>query len=104
MGKLEKDFQSSLKKELKNTFPGSMVFKLDPGTNPSIPSGTPDLLVLYKDKWAALECKRSKNEAKRIKKRQKYKVEQMDEMSFSRVIFPENKEEVMNDLQKLFKP
>lgn len=62
--------------------------------------GIPDLIVLYKNKWATLECKRSATASKRPN--QEYYVERMDEMSFSRFICPENKEEVLDDLERAF--
>lgn len=95
--KRESKFQSELKKELKEMFPGCIVTKLDSGDI----QGIPDLLILYKDKWATLENKRS---AKAIKQpNQDYYVDKMNEMSFSRFIYPENKEEVLYDLQQTFK-
>jgi hypothetical protein len=96
--KLEKDFQSSLIKELKTMFPGCMVMKLDSGYI----QGIPDLLVLHDDKWATLECKKYKGAKKQPN--QEYYVGRMDEMSFSRFICPENKEEVLDELQQAFKP
>jgi len=93
----ENKFQSDLKKELKETFPGSIVTKLDSGDI----QGIPDLLILYKNKWATLENKRSKTAKKRPN--QDYYVEKMNEMSFSRFIYPENKEEVIDDLKQYFK-
>jgi len=93
MPQLESTFQSKLIKELKDRFPGCIVMKTDPGYI----QGLPDLLVLYKDKWATLECKRSKSATKRPN--QEYYVGQMNEMSFSRFIFPENKEEVLNEME-----
>ena len=95
--KLERDFQSKLIKELKSIFPGCMVMKLDS----SYIQGIPDLLVLYEDKWAVLEAKRSSN-AKHQPNQDHY-VEKMDEMSFSRFIYPENKEEVLRELQQAFR-
>lgn len=95
--KLEKDFQSKLIKELKELFPESIVMKLDSGYI----QGIPDLLILYKDKWATLECKRDSNSKKRPN--QEYYVKLMDKMSFSRFINPCNKEEVLNELQRSFK-
>lgn len=94
----ENKFQSDLKKELKKKFPGCVVTKLDS----SDIQGIPDLLILYEDKWAALEVKRSENAPKRPN--QEFYVNRMNEMSFSRFIYPENKEEVLNDLQQTFKP
>lgn len=96
MAKLEREFQSGLIKELKNRFPGCLVTKLDS----SYIQGIPDLLILYNDKWAILECKRSANASKRPN--QEYYVEKLNGMSFSRFIFPENKEEVLNELELAF--
>lgn len=94
--RLESGFQDKLRDELKATFPGCMVFKMDQI------QGIPDLLVLYKDKWASLECKKNAN-AKRQPNQEHY-VGLMDEMSFSRFVYPENKEEVLNELRKTFEP
>ena len=92
--RLESGFQDRLIDKLEKLFPGCMVFKMDQI------QGIPDLLVLYKDKWASLECKRSAS-AKR-QPNQEYYVGKMNEMSFSRFVSPENKEEVLNELQQVF--
>lgn len=94
---LENKFQANLIKELKSRFPGCIVTKNDP----TYIQGIPDLLVLYRDKWASLECKKSANAKKQPN--QEYYVGCMNEMSFSRFIYPENKEEVLNELQRSFK-
>ena len=57
---LENKFQSKLIKEIKKLFPGCIVMKNDS----SYIQGIPDLLVLYKDKWASLECKKTANARK----------------------------------------
>ena len=97
MAKLERDFQSKLIKELKDIFVGCLVMKLDS----SYIQGIPDLLILYKNKWATLECKKNASASKRPN--QEYYVDKMNEMSFSRFICPENKEDVINELRKAFK-
>ena len=97
MSKLESGFQANLIKELKKIFPGCIVMKNDS----NYIQGIPDLLILYKDKWASLECKRSANAKKQPN--QEYYVGIMNEMSFSRFIFPGNKEEVLDELCKAFK-
>lgn len=98
MSKLENEFQASLIKELKKIFPGCLVLKNDS----SYIQGIPDLLILYKNKWASLECKRK---ARGVKKQpnQEYYVDLMNNMSFARFIYPENKEEVLNELQQTFR-
>lgn len=95
--KLERDFQAKLIKELKDIFEGCVVLKNDS----SYIQGIPDLLVLYGDKWAMLECKKSSSARKRPN--QQYYVDLMDKMSFSRFICPENKEEVLHELQQAFR-
>jgi hypothetical protein len=96
MGKLENKFQAELKKELKATFDGCIVTKLDAGDI----QGIPDLLILHKSKWASLECKKDKNASRRPN--QEYYVNKMNDMAFSRFISPENKEEVLNELKIYF--
>lgn len=95
---LESKFQAMLIRKLKKMFNGCIVLKNDS----SYIQGIPDLLVLYQNKWAALECKKSKN-AKR-QPNQEYYVNMMNDMSFARFISPENEEEVLNDLQRTFRP
>ena len=90
---LENKFQAKLIKRIKDLFPGCIVMKNDS----SYIQGIPDLLVLYNNKWASLECKKSANARKQPN--QEYYVGKMNEMSFSRFICPENKEEVLHDLQ-----
>lgn len=94
---LENKFKTKLVKELEIIFPGCMIFHLDPNEV----QGAPDLLILWKDKWAALEGKRSATATTRPN--QDYYVELMNKMSFARIIFPENKEDVLNELQQAFK-
>ena len=98
---LESRFQSNLIKELKKRFDGCIVLKNDA----SYIQGIPDLLVLYEDKWAALECKRDEKEVKQSSKRgnQPYYVERMNDMSYASYIYPENKKEVLNDLERTFR-
>ena len=99
----ESRFQSGLIKYLKKRYNGCIVMKNDAGYI----QGIPDLLVLYNDKWAALECKR---DIKAIEKSkvdqlsQHYYVERMDDMSFARYICPENKKEVLDELELAFEP
>ena len=90
---LENKFQANLIKEIKNRIPGCIIMKNDS----SYIQGIPDLLVLHNDRWAALECKKNSKASKRPN--QEYYVNKMDDMSFARFVCPENREEVLNDLQ-----
>ena len=94
MTKLERDFQAKLIKELKVMFKGCIIIKNDP----NYIQGIPDLLILYRDKWAALEVKKSGTA--HHQPNQEYYVELMDEMSYASFIYPENKEEVLYELQQ----
>lgn len=89
---LENKFQSRLVKELKELFSGCIVMKNDS----SYIQGIPDLLVLYKNKWASLECKKNARSSKRPN--QEYYVDRMNDMSFAKFIYPENKDEVLDEL------
>lgn len=95
--KLERDFQSSLIKQLKDLFPGCLVVKLDA----NYIQGIPDLLVLYGKRWAILECKRSAKATHRPN--QDYYISLFNAMSFSRFINPENRSEVLHELQQAFR-
>ena len=94
---LESAFQSKLKDDLKERFPGCIVTKEDEQQI----QGIPDLLILYGSSWATLESKRAFNSSHRPN--QDYYVEKMDNMSFSQFISPENKESVLDEMEKYFK-
>ena len=94
MSQLEKDFQAKLIKELKVMFRGCIIIKNDP----NYIQGIPDLLILYNDRWAALEVKKSKRA--HHQPNQEYYVDLMNQMSFASFIYPENKEEILYELQQ----
>ena len=96
MGKLERKFQADLIDELERRYPGCMILKNDS----NYIQGIPDLTVLYKDKWAVLECKKERG-APHQPNQDRY-VERLNDMSYSAFIFPENREEVLGDLDELF--
>ena len=93
---LENEFQSKLIKEIKRRFPGCIVLKNDP----TYIQGIPDLIILYNDKWGALECKKNSKASKRPN--QEYYIGIMNQISFARFIYPENKDEVLYDLEHHF--
>jgi hypothetical protein len=92
----ESSFQSALIHELEDLFPNCIVMK----TDCNYIQGFPDLLILFNDQWAALECKRSMREP--FRPNQRYYLEILDDMSFASMICPENKEAVLYELQRSF--
>lgn len=94
---LESVFQSQIIQELKIIFPGCIVLKNDA----NYIQGFPDLLVLWQNKWAALECKA--NNKSTFRPNQKYWINQLNSMSYASSITPETREEVLNELQQAFK-
>lgn len=93
---LERDFQAQLIKELRVLFPGCIIMKNDA----NYIQGIPDLIVLYKNKWASLECKKNRKASRQPN--QEYYVKLMNDMSYSSFIYPENKKEVLDELQQAF--
>lgn len=91
--KLESGFQDRLIKELKSSLHGCFIFKMEK-------QGVPDLLVLYKNMWAFLECKRNLNAHRQPN--QEWYINTFDNMSFAKFICPENRKEVLDELYKTF--
>ena len=88
----ESKFQAKLIKDIKERLPDCIVLKNDP----TYLQGIPDLTVFNNDRWATLEVKKSANASHQPK--QDYYVEMMDRMSFSRFVYPENRDAVFSDL------
>lgn len=94
--KKENEYQAKLIKRLKERYKGCLVLKNDP----NYIQGIPDLLILYKNKWAGLECKRNKNSSHRPN--QDFYVGIMNEMSYCSFITEETEEAVFIELDVLF--
>lgn len=94
--KPEGKFQTKLIADIKERLPGAIVLKNDSGYQ----QGIPDLSIFYKDRWAVLECK-AYTQAER-QPNQEWFVDQMNGMSYAAFVSPENKEEVLNEIQSAF--
>ena len=97
MTEKESKFQAKLIIDIKARFPGCIVLKNDA----EYIQGFPDLTILYGNHWAVLETKRASDSPHQPN--QDYYILKTTEMSFGRFIFPENKEEVLNELQSAFR-
>jgi hypothetical protein len=92
----EATYQRNLIKRIKELLPGAVVMKNDPGYI----QGIPDLIVLWQNKWAALEVKVSGSS--NIQPNQQYYVDQLGAMSYAAFIHPDNESEVLYELQRAF--
>lgn len=95
---LEADFQADLIDDLEVLFPGCMILKNDTGYI----QGIPDLTIFYGNRYAILEVKAYKGAPEQPN--QSYYIAMFDRMSFGAFIYPENKEEVLDDLQQALRP
>lgn len=92
----ESQFQAKLISTIRTKWPSSIVLKNDPNYK----QGIPDLLILYNNKWAALECKQDAHATHQPN--QDYYVEYMNNMAFAKYIYPENQPEVLSALEEWF--
>lgn len=94
---LENKFKTNLIKKIEALLPGCMVLHLDATEI----QGIPDLLILYEDRWASIEVKKSANATHRPN--QDYYVDLMDRMSFAAFVYPENEKEILYELEQSLK-
>lgn len=89
----EAAYQRKLINTLKKLLPGCHIVPNDPQRN----QGVPDLLILFRDRWAMLEIKLS--ETAPAQANQHHHVCAFNDMSYAAFIYPENEEEILRDLQ-----
>jgi hypothetical protein len=90
----ESQFQAQLIKKLNKMLPGIIVLKNDP----NYIQGIPDLILLYKNRWAALEVKRGATAS--VRPNQAHYIRTMYAMSYAAFIYPENESEILNEVQQ----
>jgi hypothetical protein len=93
---LESTFKYEVRKKIEKMFPGIICTR----TDPTQIQGFPDMLLLYGDKWAALEFKKDINST--LRPNQQYYIDMLNELSYASIIHPQNMDEVLNDIQKKF--
>ena len=94
----ENQYQAILIKRLRELFPGCVILKNDS----SYMQGVPDLLILHEDRWAMLEVKASASAP--FQPNQEFYLDQLNQLSFAACIYPENEEDILNDLQQALQP
>lgn len=90
----ESQFQAQLIKKLNKMLPGIIILKNDP----NYIQGIPDLILLYKDRWAALEVKRGAIAS--VRPNQAHYIRTMHAMSYAAFIYPENESEILSEVQQ----
>jgi hypothetical protein len=94
----ERNYQPKVIKRLRKEFEGCIILKNDS----QYMQGVPDLIILYRDKWAMLEVKDSVDSV--FQPNQAYYVSELNHMSFAAFIYPEIEDEVFRDLQQALRP
>lgn len=92
---MEAKTQAQLIKYLKSK--GAYVIKTKPGLG--TPTGCPDVIALYEGFWAAFEVKASKNAP--FQPLQKETIAKFADWSFARVVYPENLQSVIDELEAI---
>ena len=90
----ESKFQKGLIDKIKERLPGCVIMKNDP----NYIQGIPDLTILHGDKWAMLEVKKAKGASHQPN--QDYYVEKLNGMSYASFVYPENEEEVLDEMEQ----
>ena len=90
----ESQFQAQLIKKLNKMLPGIIILKNDP----NYIQGIPDLILLYKNRWVALEVKRGATAS--VRPNQAHYVRTMYAMSYAAFIYPENESEILSEVQQ----
>jgi hypothetical protein len=96
MGRVESPFQRKLIQEIRVLFPGCVILKNDA----NYLQGVPDLIVLWHEHYAMLECKSSIS-AVHQPNQDEY-VDLFHSWSFSAFVYPQNKDQVLDELQRAF--
>lgn len=90
-------FKTKFIKRVEEEFPGAIVLLMDAGYI----QGVPDIFVVYGRSWAALEVKAAHNS--RHQPNQDWWVTRLRDYSYASFVYPENEEEVLNELQLAFR-
>jgi len=95
--KKENTFQSEVINDILKQFPEADIVKNDANYR----QGFPDLTIFYKDKFALIEVKRNENSSHQPN--QDYYINKYNKHKSGFFIYPENKNEVLNNLERRFK-
>lgn len=89
---LEREFQADTIKRIRRLLPGAVPLKNDSGYI----QGVPDFTIFYGCAWAWLEFKKAANAP--VQPNQEYYIALANGDSFGAFIYPENRDEVLNEM------
>lgn len=92
----EAQYHNRLINKIRDLLPGCIILRNDP----RFMQGVPDIIILFRDKWAMLEIKIADKAG--VRPNQQYYIDLLNEMSFASFINPENEGMVLDDLQQSF--
>ena len=92
----ETTFDRQFCKKLRQLLPGCLILK---GQSAQL-QGIPDRLVIWQDRWAFLEFKRSKTAVRQPN--QEWYVGMLNDWSYASFVYPENEEQVLHEIQQAF--
>lgn len=93
----EREYQRALCKRIKQRLPDAIILKNDS----SYMQGIPDLLILHKERWAALEVKVDENAEHQAN--QDHYIDKMDNWSYAAFIYPQNEKEILDGMERSLK-
>lgn len=94
MARVESAFEHDLVKDLERMYPGAYVIK----NHPNYRQGFPDRLFLFGNFWAAFDTKRDASAP--VQPNQEHYISRLNRMSFAMFVYPENKEEFLDEIQR----
>lgn len=92
---MERKIKEDLKKWLRSK--GCFVATMQAG--PGVPLGTPDIFFCYEGFYGFIEVKASKKA--KYQSLQKEQIKQLNEWSWAKVVYPENVEEIIAELEQI---
>jgi hypothetical protein len=95
--KLEATFQKRFIELLEEIYPDAFVIKNDP----TYIQGFPDILMLCEDKWFAFEIKREPPKKSDYQPNQEDYIDQLNNMSYASVVYPENVDGVLDTVRRI---
>lgn len=94
--KLEREFEKDFMEDLDEVLPNGHWIK----GNSQMQQGIPDRMFLHGEHWAMLEFKRETDSAKQ--ENQDWFIEKFNNMSYAKIVTPENAQEVIDEIQATF--